>query len=204
MTLNKRTILTLLRALSDRLARAGAHGDLYLYGGAALVLSSAFRSAARDIDGYVDNDRVLQEIFRSALGVGAACGLDQPTPDNWLDLNRLDMACLAMQRGDFFLPMSVSDRKYGGLGVFVLKAPAQLALKLIRLMPSDKDYADMTCLSHAIGLYGPDALQTLWQRHAPYLPHGVTTHVRPTDIARHWDEIERRRVCVRPPCATAI
>lgn len=75
-----------LRRLGDRLRRRGVVGDVYLFGGGAMVLAFDARPATRDLDGRFSPDGPIQS---EALEV--AREMDLPT--SWLN-----------QQGLFYLP----------------------------------------------------------------------------------------------------
>ena len=75
-----------LRRLADRLHARGIVGDVYLFGGGAMVLAFSTRPATRDLDGRFAPDGPLQA---EALEVAKELGL----PGTWLN-----------QQGVFYLP----------------------------------------------------------------------------------------------------
>jgi hypothetical protein len=76
--LSREDIATLLDELADELETQGAHGDLFLVGGAAMALAYSRRRATRDLDAIFEPKQV---IYDAAQRIGDRYGL----PSDWLN-----------------------------------------------------------------------------------------------------------------------
>ena len=184
-------ILSHLDALSQKAAALGLHTDIYVYGGAGLLLSRIFRRAASDVDAYIhdNDDRVALTML--ADEVAAERGIPQAASEPWLEANNLNLSDFMPVRGDFFSPlprrgMTPND----GLRIHILKPDAQLAFKLIRMSPTSRDFGDMSALRDFLGLADAGALARVWQRASRYLPIIATEHVTEATIKRRWLELD--------------
>lgn len=84
--LDRATLLDALGQLAERLSARGVVGEVYLFGGGAMVLAYDARPATRDLDGRFSPDGPVQT---AALEIAEAMGL----PRTWLN-----------QQGVFYLP----------------------------------------------------------------------------------------------------
>lgn len=76
--LDRQTLQRAFRALGERLARRGVVGELYVFGGAALVLAFDGRTATRDVDALFLPDT---DVLESAWEVARELDL----PASWLN-----------------------------------------------------------------------------------------------------------------------
>ena len=79
--LNREDILGALQELAHELEEENANVELFVVGGAALVLLYGARTSTRDIDAFTTDDSVRPQLRAAAARVAASRGL----PEDWLN-----------------------------------------------------------------------------------------------------------------------
>ena len=125
------------RALGDRLRRRGVVADVYVVGGAAMVLAFDARRATRDIDAVFHPHGVVLDEARE---VAAELGL----PRYWLN----DQASVYVSSVEDVHAVRVFD--YPGLRVSAASAEHLLAMKAL----AGRRFADRDDLATLIGMLG--------------------------------------------------
>lgn len=129
------------QALADRLSGRGVRADVYVFGGAAMVLAYGADRATRDVDAVFEpHGPVLQE----AANVAKALGL----PPWWLN----EQAAVYLSRQHDAGAAAVFDHSH--LRVQVCSAEHLLAMKALAARRQDID--DLRLLIDHLGLTGPE------------------------------------------------
>ena len=140
--LDQATLRDALRRLAGRLQARGIVGDVYLFGGGAMVLAFNTRPATRDLDGRFAPDGPLEA---EALEVARELGL----PRTWLN-----------QQGVFYLPRSdepdpIPVFDHPNLRVVRASDRHLLAMKAI----AARRFADMDDLAFLMDRLGLDTVE---------------------------------------------
>ncbi len=170
----KGDLCKLLNALADEIQKAGHAVDLYLYGGAGLILTGeANREVTGDIDAY-SPQQALNAFFRDArktIAENSPLDAGAPVERRWLEVNNVDLKEMLKDKDNYFTdtPPELEALKAKGLSIRILKPEAQLAMKLARnnpAGPSERDKADVRALAASLGIKSEDGLIDIWKRHA--------------------------------------
>ena len=199
---------------------ARGHGgmDIYIYGGAAMTLSDTFRMTAGDVDVHIekddlnvvfrdyrdmmvhaleydrsdiDNHPLYRDVMASAEKVANDLRVLGINDDRWIDPGMLDLSRMTMRRDDFFDRIELPDS--GGCAFYVMKMEPQLALKLLRMDPSQKDINDIDHLAEKAGIDHADGLVALWQRHANLLVPLESKHTDEQKVRGMWEQLQSYR-----------
>ena len=140
--LDRETLRDALRRLAERLHARGIVGDVYLFGGGAMVLAFNTRPATRDLDGRFAPDGPIQA---EALEVARELAL----PGSWLN-----------QQGVFYLPRHDEPDPtpvFDHPNLRVVRASDRhlLAMKAI----AARRFADMDDLAFLVGRLGLDTVE---------------------------------------------
>lgn len=132
-------IVDLLTRLDSELAREGVNGELFLVGGAVMMLALAARPSTYDVDGLFAPADVVRRLARLVA-------IDAGVDESWL--NDAVKGFLS-PRGEF-----APWRDFGHLRVFVAAPEYLLAMKCMafRLGPEFKDEADVRFLLRHLGI----------------------------------------------------
>jgi hypothetical protein len=140
--LDRREILDAFEALSARLAARGVRGNVFVVGGAAMILAYGIRRATRDVDAVFEPKL---EVYAAAADVAPGLGL----PPDWLN---------DAVKG--FLPGEdeASIPVFEGVGLQVSAASARylLGLKLLAARP-EQDADDIRALYQVLKLKTAEA-----------------------------------------------
>lgn len=205
-TLDREDIGNLLRVLSIKTASLGLSIDFYIGGGAALTLSSDCRPTARDIDFSITDKKYLP-LLLNAESEGIREGEiplkrrseTSGRKDDWIEM--IDyMAGFMTASEKHFTPICLfSDGRHGGLKVFLLKDAPQLALKLSRQTPRDKDYSDIAYLCRRLGITGTADLKKLWDAHVDLISLANRSTITDDVLEDRWGNIQRVMGTQSPP-----
>ena len=174
--LTRATLMAALRALDEQLRREHVNADVFIFGGAAMVLGYNSRDATYDVDGIWSPHGAVQ---RAAHAVAKQQGL----PQSWLN----DEAVMYLPAG----------QKPEGQVVFetsalrVLRAEPELLLAMKVSAFRLGDHQDIEWLANHLGLTGADEIIALTEQvmHQP-LPDNKKVRVQalfPSPIQRTDD-----------------
>lgn len=187
----KSHILDLLSKLSNLTVQVGRRRELYVYGGAALVLDTDIRDGACDIDAVTASLEDRGAFYRASCEISRTM---PPMEAPWLDLH--DAAILEpmiQNREVYFHPYEATVRSgFEAFNLFLLNDVPQLALKLVRWRPLERDYRDMRGLCERLACSTPQAFQGVWRAHVGLLPPSLTEHVTANTLEERWREIQKR------------
>ena len=144
------------RLLAKRLADRGVVGDVYVFGGAAIVLAYNGRAATRDVDAIFEPREIVHE---AALDVAEALSL----PRWWLN----DQTASYLSRLRDSDAATIVD--FPNLRVTAISEEHLLAMKAL----AARRYADMddiALLATRLGISTPDAIEELCARVYPDEP----------------------------------
>jgi len=143
--LRKEDVENLLHQLGSRLAARGLHADIYVVGGAAMVIGYNSERATGDIDAILlPADVVLEEAHQMAEAQGL--------PDDWLN----DNVKVTMPQLPDSAPRKVLD--FPGVRVEVASPEYLLGMKATTSRMSQRDKADASLLCRILGITDADAL----------------------------------------------
>lgn len=129
------------RRLGDRLARRGVVADLYVFGGAAMILAYDSRRATRDIDALFKPHGIVHD---EAIAVADELGM----PRWWLN----EQASSYVAPGGDPSASQVFD--HPGLRVFAASPEHLLAMKALAARPRDAE--DIQQLAKVLDLHSAD------------------------------------------------
>jgi hypothetical protein len=150
--LDRAAIERALTALDEELRNRRVRADIYLVGGAAMLLAYGERPATRDLDGTWEPDTPVRE---AAWAVAARLGL----PRNWLN----------NQASVYMSARAAAGRTvYHGTHLRVMVAPAEhlLAMKVMASRPAN-DADDIRTLIQLLGIRTRAAVLDLVRQHFP-------------------------------------
>lgn len=151
-SLSRRKIFQALQALSDELERRDLHGDVFVVGGAAMVLAYSARRVTRDIDAIFEPKVAVYEAARVVAE-------DEGLPDSWLN-----------DAVKAFAPGEDADRRVifstSALEVAVASPEYLLAMKLLASRV-DQDVDDIRTLYGLCGFTTTSQGLTLLERYYP-------------------------------------
>jgi hypothetical protein len=150
--LDRKTILRAFEALSKDLATRGIKGELFVVGGAAIVLAYNSRRTTRDV-GAIFEPKII--IYEASLSIAAELGL----PDDWLN-----DAAKAYAPGDDLNKQLVFQSP--NLQVTAGSAEYVLAMKLLASRV-DRDTEDIQTLYKILGYETADQGLALIERFYP-------------------------------------
>lgn len=183
----KGDLLTILHEINGSLHVHNLTADMFVYGGAGLLLATPYRTSTGDLDCHVPRKDLLP-FFRTFMdSQGRRHGVSEHGL-RWYDLNRFDLGGFTAQRDTYFDRLAYSP-SVEALGVYTLKSEPQLALKLARGWSKGRDVYDMASLCDALNIKTIDELRAVWDRHAPLLREGQAQDMTPHDLQRKWHEI---------------
>lgn len=140
--LDRHAALRALRTMSQHLARAGTSADVWVYGGAAMVLAFRARTATRDIDAVWEDDSAVR---RAADLTAEQLGL----PRSWLnDQAASYVPPRAREDPDAYFDAPVFEDAH--LRVMAANPRLLLAMKVLAARPTDVD--DIAFLVSRLGL----------------------------------------------------
>lgn len=140
--MDRAAVLQALETMSSHLARAGTSADVWVYGGAAMVLAYQARTATRDIDAVWDDDSAIR---RAADATAQQLGL----PRSWLnDQAASFVPQLARQDPQAYFDAPVFEDAH--LRVMAANPRLLLAMKVLAARPTDID--DIAFLAARLGL----------------------------------------------------
>ena len=147
--LDRETLLRAFRSLDERLHRAHVNADVFVFGGAAMVMGYDARPATRDVDAVWRPHGAVQ---KAAWAVAAELGLQQ----SWLN-----------EQASFYLPVDVAwsgATMFAGSSLRVIQAPPELllAMKVRAGRPIDLD--DVVVLAKHLGLETSESIVALAER----------------------------------------
>lgn len=168
--LSRDQLLDALRLLSRHLRDRHVSGEIYLFGGGALVLGFGARDATRDLDGRIDAQH--GEVHAAAAEVAAELGL----PRHWLN-----------EGGTAYLPRGGDDEAVvvhtdESLTVRTASAPVLLAMKARARRA--QDVADTVYLAALLGLSTAEEIATVHDRYFADDPLGQNDRSRLAAIAQ--------------------
>jgi hypothetical protein len=153
--LSRETILQALQALARELARRERRAELFVVGGAALVLLYGARDATKDVDAFAADSGQRRDIFEAAKRVAAELDL----PKDWLNDGAKGYAH-GLAAGEILL-------KDPWLLVRAL-APEQLLAMKLSAWRDDVDIEDARLLLSRL----EGKKEEIWRCLEPYLPPG--------------------------------
>lgn len=140
--LDRDAVLSALQAMSHHLARAGTSVDVWVYGGAAMVLAYRARTATRDIDAVWEDDSAVRhaaDLTAQQLGL----------PRSWLnDQAASYVPQRARQDPQAFFDAPIFEDAH--LRVMAANPRLLLAMKVLAARPTDVD--DIAFLAARLGL----------------------------------------------------
>lgn len=145
-----------LRALAAVLRDRHLAGQIYLFGGGALVLAFDARDATRDLDGRIDQHHGA--VHDAALAVADGLNL----PRHWLN----EGGTAFLPRGDD--PEASVVYRDAWLTVFAASAPVLLAMKARARRA--QDVADTVFLAELLGLTTAAEIESVHDQHFPDVP----------------------------------
>jgi hypothetical protein len=151
--LTRAEIITALERLSELLIARGVKADLYVVGGAALVLAFDARPATRDVDAVFKRKN---EVFKAAAQVAR----EQRLPDEWLN----DSVKRFLGRPD---RQPVPSLDLPGLRVMVGSERYLLAMKILADR-HERDREDIAFLIKRMGIHSLDELEAAFREVYPY------------------------------------
>jgi hypothetical protein len=188
--LDKTQIERIFQIVDAKAAAAGRQINLFVIGGAALVLTTDFRQSTGDIDVVAANfstpnpSENLYFLHNAVAEISRRSGFEpyhELRSDDDFQKTLLDfessysLGALVRERRDSFdrFPLhsgGTTGEKTYGLNVFLLNKEMQLLLKLTRANPKEKDYDDMRHLCSDLGITGQAGLQKIWDANRSWLP----------------------------------
>jgi Nucleotidyltransferase of unknown function (DUF6036) len=135
--LDRQTLETAFNLLGERLRRRGVTADVYVFGGAAMILAYGAERATRDVDAlFVPHGVVLEE--------ARAVAREMSLPDAWLN----EQATSYLASGEDSGKRTVFE--HPGLRVGAASADRLLAMKM--MAGRDRDQEDIARLADHLGL----------------------------------------------------
>lgn len=195
----KGDLLRLLGEINGSLRVHNLGADMYLYGGAGLVLGTTFRESTMDLDFHVPQKDIVPFIESVMIQQGKTHGISRYGL-KWYDINRFDLGAFIQERDKHFTRL-----RYGAspiaLRVFTLNPEPQLALKLARRRTKGRDVEDMVSLCGVLRIRKIEDLKAVWDKYTPLMREGQAAEMMPYDMERKWMEISLIR---RERALTAI
>ncbi len=146
-------ILDALRLLGEKVLRRGKRADVFIFGGAVMVLAYQARPATRDVDAVFEPDT---EVVAAAAEVAAELGL----PRYWL--NNQGSSYLSPLRGEGN-PVILDDP-----GIRVMGASKELALAMkLGSARREQDMEDIRWLLGELKITGLDQARGVFSRFYP-------------------------------------
>lgn len=162
--------------LAIALERDGTVGDVYIFGGAAMVLAYQAREATRDVDALFEP---REKVHRAALQVAEELGL----PRWWLN----DQATVYLPRTPDERARLIFDHSY--LRVTVVSPTHLLAMKALAAR-SYADIDDITLLCDRLGVTNLTEVEAICARVFPNEPLSSRARIVVEDIVQ---QLERQR-----------
>jgi hypothetical protein len=154
--LSRRQLGEALRALSDQLRTRNTTGEIYVFGGGALVLGFDARESTRDLDGRIDEHHgAVQD---SAHEVAGELGL----PRHWLN----EGGTVYLPRG----PDAGASVVYQDEWLTVRAASAHVLLAMKAGARRAQDIVDTVFLAELLGLVSADEIAAAHDHHYPDQP----------------------------------
>jgi hypothetical protein len=174
-----------LQALAKRLAGKGQNATIFLFGGAALTLTTDFRKKVSDIDFDADaNDISLLRGYAHDLKIR---GDIPPFSKNFGLIDKFiknQSSCFEHYGFTDGGKFSSGTNDAPGLNVYTLNKEPQLAMKLARM--ADKDMDDVCHLCRVLKISGGEKLKKLWDQQEARVPPWFSSGVEPIDL---WPRI---------------
>lgn len=180
--MNRTAVLQALETMSGHLARTGTSADVWVYGGAAMVLAYQARTATRDIDAVRDDDSAIR---RAADLTAEQLGL----PRSWLnDQAASFVPRLARQDPRAYFDAPVFEDAH--LRVMAANPRLLLAMKVLAARPTDID--DIAFLVQRLGLRTMQQVRAEFEAAFPDEPFDGRREVRVADALDKAHQQEER------------
>lgn len=151
--IEREQVVEALRRVGDKVYRHGKRADVFVFGGAAMVLAYKVRPATRDVDAIFEPD---DEVRQAAIEVAAEMDL----PRYWL--NNQGSSYVSALRGDLH-PIILDEP-----GIRVMAASKELALAMkLGSARREQDLPDIRWLMSELGI---SALDDARRIHARFYP----------------------------------
>ena len=165
--LTRQQLLVAFERLSEILAGRGLKADIYVVGGAAMVLAFDARPATRDVDAVFKR---RNEVFKAAAQVSREQGL----PDGWLN----DSAARFLGRPD---RRSAPALDLPGLRVMAASPEYLLAMKILADR-HDRDRDDIRLLVRRLGISTLAQVEAIYAEVYPFEGIAPDTRLRLEEI----------------------
>ena len=147
--LGRNDLINALGAVDERLRRDNVRGEVYIFGGAAMVVGYHSRDATHDVNS-------IREPHGAVLHAAHAVSREQNLPQSWLN-----------EQGSVWLPPGqkrVGAVAFEGRGIRVIRADpdVMLAMKVAAFRTSD--HPDSSWLAEHLKLSDPDKIIELTER----------------------------------------
>ena len=147
--LTRDDLIRALRAVDERLRRDNVHAEVYIFGGAAMVLGYQSRDATHDVDS-------VWEPHSAVLRAAHAVAKEQDLPESWLN-----------EQGSVYLPPGqkrVGAVAFEGGSIRVIRANPDVMLAMKVAAFRTGDHPDIVWLAGHLGLDDPDEIIELTER----------------------------------------
>ncbi|MGI8608570.1 MAG: DUF6036 family nucleotidyltransferase [Candidatus Dormibacteria bacterium] len=151
--MGRQEMIDALRRVGEKVFRKGRRADVFVFGGAAMVMAYQARPSTRDVDAVFEPD---DEVQAAALEVAEEMGL----PRYWL--NNQGSSYLSSVRGDMH-PVLLDEP-----GIRVMGTSKELALAMkLGSARREQDLADIRWLLDQLGITTVDQARQIFLRFYP-------------------------------------